>query len=332
MAGAASLFACAVLGALLALTTLLPGPAYKYYLLLPGDAFPIATAVKVPDERRRDTGQLSFTVVYQQQAGFLDAVMAAGRRGVRVVPYEAIIPRGTTPEESTQANRRLMSESQTAAAVVALRALGHTVEATGRGVRIAGLVADRPAEKVLKKDDVVTAFDGRPVRTATELIEAIRRRKPGDTVELTVRRGDQTLERLKVETVPAPDDPERPVVGAFVETEGFQAELPFPVEIAAGSVIGPSAGMMFALGIYDALTPGPLGDGQTVAGTGTIGLDGRVGAVEGVAQKVIGAEKAGATLFLAPKETYEEARAVAGTIRVVPVATFEEALAAVRGM
>ena len=72
------------------------------------------------------------------------------------------------------------------------------------------------------------------------------------------------------------------MVGANVETEGFELETPIPGDVEAGAVIGPSAGLMFALGIYDALTPGQLGGSQAVAGTGTLGSDGRVGPIDGI--------------------------------------------------
>jgi len=317
------------LAAVLVASTALPGLAERYYLLLPGEVYPVAAAIELPPERRQEAGDLHYSIVYQAEADLLGALRRSIERGVRVVPYEAVIPRGTSPAESTRLNRRLMSESQTAAAIVALRAAGFHVGDGGDGVRITGTVERRPAHGVLLTDDVVLALDGASVRTANELIEAIRRRSPGDSVSLRVRRGSAELE-LAVGTVASPTEPARPVVGATIETENYRAKLPFPVTITSGEVIGPSAGLMFALGIYDMVTPGRLGGERRVAGTGTVGSDGRVGPVDGAAQKVIAAERAGASLFLVPVENAPDARRTARTIRVVPVATFDEALAALR--
>jgi PDZ domain-containing protein len=328
--GGSTLLVCLAVAAIsVVLTALLPGLASRYYLLLPGEAFPVGPRIKVPEELRKETGRLSFTVVYERAASLPDALVESTRRGVRVVPYEEIIPPGQTEEQSNQQARRLMNESQVAAAVVALRAAGYEVKVGGEGVRIVATLPATPAGAALRPGDVVLGIDGQQTGTATELIEAIRRHRPGETVELRVRRDGQE-KAIRVGTVPSQSEPSRPMVGATVETEGFEARLPVAVSIESGAVVGPSAGLMFALGIYDALTPGELGGGLPVAGTGTIGLDGRVGPVDGARQKVIGAERAGYRLFLAPAENAVEARAAAASIRVVSVATFAEALDALQ--
>jgi len=172
---------------------------------------------------------------------------------------------------------------------------------------------------------VIVRVDGQSIGTVGDLQTAIRGHVPGDELDIAFRR-DNADHSARVATVPASDDPHRPLIGVTVETDGFTADLPFPVTIDAGPVLGPSAGLMFALGIYDALTPGPLGRGVKIAGTGTVDPQGRVGPVDGVAQKVIGAEKAGAALFFAPADNAAEARRAASSIRVVPVATFDDAL------
>lgn len=329
--GALSALVLLAMVLLLTATTVLPGVARRYYLLLPGAVFPVAPAVQLPPERRQETGDLLYAIVYEAEATLSEALLAAARPGVRVVPYEEVIPAEVTTDESNQLNRRLMAESQTAAAVVALRAAGYPVAVNGQGVRIVEVVPGRPAAATLRPGDVIVAQDGEPVGLAAELIEGIRRRRPGDEVALTVLRDGARVD-LRVGTVPSPGDPIRPAVGALVETVGFQTDLPFPVSVRSGDVIGPSAGLLFALGIYDALTPGRLGDGHKVAGTGTIGIDGEVGPVDGAAQKAIAAEQAGAELFLTPVENAAEARRAAASMRVVPVRTFAEALAAVDGL
>ncbi|HEY3082383.1 MAG TPA: PDZ domain-containing protein [Chloroflexota bacterium] len=328
--GCSALLLClAVVTVSVVLTALLPGLASRYYLLLPGEAFPVAPRIRVPDDMRKETGQLSFTVVYERAASLPDALVESTRRGVRVVPYEQIIPPGQTEEQSTRQARRLMNESQVAAAVVAERAAGYEVKVGGEGVRIVTTLPGTPASEALRPGDVVLGIDGQPTGTATDLIEAIRRHQPGETLELRVRRdGKETT--IRVGTVPSTSEPSRPMVGATVETEGFDARLPVQVSIESGTVVGPSAGLMFALGIYDALTPGVLAAGVPIAGTGTIGLDGRVGPVDGARQKVIGAERGGYRVFLAPADNAVEARAAASSIRVVSVDTFAEALDALR--
>ena len=107
-------------------------------------------------------------------------------------------------------------------------------------------------------------------------------------------------------------------------------ELPTEVTIHAGAVGGPSAGMMFALGIYDLLGPGELTGGKAIAGTGTIADDGAVGPIGGIRQKLVGARSGGASVFLAPADNCSEVVGhVPDGLQVVRVATFAEALTAV---
>jgi PDZ domain-containing protein len=112
---------------------------------------------------------------------------------------------------------------------------------------------------------------------------------------------------------------------------GFDYTLPFPVRIVPQKIVGgPSAGLMFALTVYDLVSPGDLTGGRKIAGTGTISLDGTVGPIGGVERKVVAAELAGAEYFLSPPENYAAALAAARDIQVVRVATAEEAIAFLR--
>src|SRR5206468_1699470 len=142
--------------------------------------------------------------------------------------------------------------------------------------------------------------------TADQLVQAITRHRVGDTIGLSVRRGDQTLD-LAVTTRASPQDANRPIVGVSISTYLFDVRMPFPVDIESDNVGGPSAGFMFALGILDAVTDGDLTRGYYVAGTGTIAADGTVGAVGGAAEKALAAEQDGAQVFLVPKDDFQEA-------------------------
>jgi PDZ domain-containing protein len=328
--GAAALALLVALAAGMTAWTALPGLSRRYYLMLPGAAFPVAPRIVVPDDRRRAVGDLSLTVVYQQATDLPGALLARGRYGVRVVPYEDVIPRGTTEEESSRQFRQALEESSSTAAAVALRRAGFPVRISGRGVRVTGTMPGLPAARAVARGDVVVAHGLTPVRTVGELTDASRRVRPGDEIELTVRRDGQERQ-VRLATVPAPAEPERAMVGMYVETIGFEVDLPFEVRVEERVVGGPSAGLMFALGIYDAVTDGRLADGHKVAGTGTLDMEGRVGGVAGIAQKVIGAEQAGADVFIVPADSLADASRVATGIRLVPVRTFDEALAALGG-
>ncbi len=104
-------------------------------------------------------------------------------------------------------------------------------------------------------------------------------------------------------------------------------EFPIDVTIQLNNVGGPSAGMMFALGIIDTLTPGQLNGGENVAGTGTIDAAGTVGPIGGIRQKMYGAVDARATWFLAPESNCDEVVGhVPSGLRVFSVGTLDDAL------
>ena len=160
---------------------------------------------------------------------------------------------------------------------------------------------------VLEVDDVILAVDGTAIKTPEELRDAVSVHAPGEDVRLRIER-DDAEQVVTVTTAAAPDDPERAVIG-IVPQLGYTSDV--TVTIQLDNVGGPSAGLMFALGIYDMLTPGPLTGGRHVAGTGTMAVDGTVGPIGGIQQKLIAARGDGATVFFVPKDNCSEALAAA---------------------
>jgi Lon-like protease len=321
--------------AMLVLATLVGAVAgwpSPYALLLPGEAQAVIPRVMVPPDREQEAGELFFTVVNVRPVTWSEwAVARLDPQVEEIVSRDEIEPPDVPREVVDAYNRALMDESKAVASVVALREAGYPVEVRGQGARVVAVLPNSPAQGVLHEGDVILAQDGVQMPTAVDLVTSVQKRKPGDTVQLTVRRGDQTQE-LSIVTIPSPTEPGRPMVGVMLLTELFDFTLPFPVTIQSDGIGGPSAGLMFALGVYDRVTPGLLAGGQKVAGTGTLDVDGNVGPIGGAAEKVIGAERAGAVVFLAPSENLDEARSAATTAKVVEVRNFGEALAAVRAL
>jgi PDZ domain-containing protein len=113
----------------------------------------------------------------------------------------------------------------------------------------------------------------------------------------------------------------------------LREKYPITVKISVGDVGGPSAGLMFALGIYDKLTPGDLTGGRFIAGTGTIDPEGHVGPIGGIQQKMVAARDAGATVFLTPTKNCGDAVAAAPKgLRLVRVDTLHGALQALTAL
>ncbi len=270
-------------------------------------------------------GRLDFTTVSITRAES-HLSLAAALEGwldpdVAVVPHDFMYPDHQTDEESSAQSAAQLASSQDSARAAALRAAGYEVREVPRVVEV---VEGGPADGVLRVEDVIVRIDGARVSSPDEVGAAIREHRPGESVELIVEREGRRIE-LTVGTEPTEDDPDRPRVGILVGT-GF--EFPIEVENHIGDRVGgSSAGMMFALAIYDALTPGSLTGGRNVAGTGTIDPDGDVGPIGGVRQKMAGAARNGSDVFLVPSENCDEA--VEGDdfgMTLVKVDTVEDAI------
>jgi len=241
-----------------------------------------------------------------------------------VVPVESVYPPGSTAEQVAEENAESMQLSQEYATAAALRSIDVPVTAV---VRVESVARSAPALGVLKANDVIVAAAGRPMRAPDDLRSAIGTREPGQKVPMTVRRDGKNQE-LDVPTGKADDG--RTVVG-IVPAVGY--EFPFKVTISLDRVGGPSAGLMFALGIVEKLTPGSMTGGQHIAGTGTIDGEGKVGPIGGIQQKMAGARGAGATVFLAPAANCAEAvRDIPGGLRVVRVETLADARRSVEAL
>jgi Lon-like protease len=256
-----------------------------------------------------DTGHLNFTTVaYQGGPGNRIDLLTALRGWLdpktAVVPEEAIFPKNESVQKVEQENTAQMESSQEAAIAAALTELKIKITTT---VKVASLQPGMPAAQVLRKDDQVIAVDGAKAGGVEAVSGAIEKHQPGDSVKITIKRAgkEQTVD---VRTVPAPatagDKAGKAIIGVVL---GEDHQFPFNVKISVGDVGGPSAGLMFSLGIYDKLTPGSLTGGAFVAGTGTITADGEVGPIGGIQQKMIAARDAGAKVFLTPKDNCEEA-------------------------
>ena len=240
-----------------------------------------------------------------------------------VVPEEELFGPGQTQQQVAREDTQQMTGSQQAATAAALCVLG--IKFTSVTTVVA---KGYPAYGVLRRGDVITAVDGKPVTCQTDAATLIRARAPGAPVTLTVARttGGHRLTRvfhLKTASLGG-----HAVVGV---SQNFV--FPFNVNIRVGDIGGPSAGLMFALGIVDKLTPINLTDGKFIAGTGEISANGAVSPIGGIQQKMVGARQAGATIFLTPAANCPDAAgAVPAGMRLVKVRNLAGAVSELRAL
>jgi len=296
-----------------------------YFALAPGPAVNVFAITQITGAKTGPVhGKLLLTTVELQEIRVVQAITGWFRSDYQIVSRSTIVPPGQSSQDVQVHTAQEMSESQVFAAAAALRYLGYPVETTPSGVRVDDVTADAPAASVLHLGDTIIAVDGATVRTATQLRGAVERHRVGDALSLKVIRGTQTIE-VRTKTIGRPDAPSDPIVG-ILTTDVPDVHLPLAVKIDALGIGGPSAGMMFAVGIVDLLSNVDIARGRVIAGTGEITVDGQVKPVGGVQEKVAGAKHAHAELFLVPTAESHDACVVRGTLPVYAVDTLTQAI------
>lgn len=298
-------------------------------------------AVQYPPE-----GDIYFVTVTEPEQSVLSWLLGRDEPAVEFLTHEEKFG-VQTPEQRRTFALEFMRTSEQVAQFVALQRVGYDVVVHDGDVLIEAMVcleADAegtecvrwsPSDEVLDPGDRIVSVAGEEVDGVEDLGRILTGYLPGDTVSMTVERpaADGSTARLdvEVELTASPDDPERTIVG-FYPFDTRRVELPFELDIDTGSIGGPSAGLAFALTLIDELTPGELTGGRDIAVTGTIELDGSVGAIGGLRQKASAVAQAGVEVFIVPaaqsERDLEAARAAGGDqLEIIPVATLDEALA-----
>ncbi|PFG19141.1 YlbL family protein [Serinibacter salmoneus] len=321
--------------ALLTLALIIPVP---YVVRTPGPTVDTlgesgeTTLITVPADQEFDSeGELRLTTVSAYggpgyPVGAVRVLQSLFDDTSSVLPREALFPDDQSAEETAEASQVQMSTSQENATVAALEELGYEVPAT---LTVAGVVEGTGAVDVLSEGDLLLGVGSSEdevteVNGMRELSEALAVIPAGTEASVLIERDG---EDQVVALVTGDDGEGGSVLGVLVAPE---VTPPVQVDIALENIGGPSAGMMFALGIMERLTEGDATGGEVIAGTGTMSMSGEVGAIGGIQQKLAGARRDGATAFLAPADNCDE---VVGHepegLTVVAVSTLGEAWDAV---
>lgn len=259
---------------------------------------------------------------------FAEVMKAWWDKNEVVIPRDVAYPPNKSAQQVEQQNKRDMSSSQdnAVAAGLAQAGISSTIEVLVREVE-----KGAPADGVLEAGDQIRTVNGVKITSIDQAIEQISSVSPGETVTLGITRDGKQLS-VDVGTRADEEDPDRARVGVQL---GERIVPPFEVDITLGEDIGgPSAGTMFALAIYDLITPGSLTGGRYVAGTGTITADGSVGVIGGIQQKIAGAQARGAEIFLVPAGDCGEAAAspYADQVQLVKMSTLDDAVTALENI
>jgi PDZ domain-containing protein len=245
-------------------------------------------------------------------------------------PREVILPKGVTPQELSEISIQNMKTSENVAIAVALKNLNYDIDSKGDGVLVVGILDDSPVKGKLLKGDLLTTINDEQIFSASEFIATLRKYDIGETVTIGLTReidGIDTEISISTKLIEHIEYSNEPMVGFLATTVNERFDFPFEIDIKTGNVGGPSAGLMMALNVYNNLIPNDITNSLIIAGTGTIEIDGSVGPVGGIRQKVIAAKRAGSELILVPTANYEEASPLStDDTAIVAVDSFEEAL------
>jgi PDZ domain-containing protein len=291
-----------------------------YLILVPGTAEDVLGMIYFQGKPLHPTGHLYLTTVYVSRADLLLYLYGLLDPNAKLVKMQ-----GVSQKEENQIETMMMQESLLSAEEVALKKAGYPVKLQGTGVKILQVLKQSLAQGILKSGEVILAINHHAVYFVHDLISYLNTQKPGFLATLLVEDGG-VKKIVQVKTIPAPNG-KGARLGILVASNGLKLESPVKIKIHVQDIEGSSAGLMFALGTYDLLKGGNLLHGLSVAGTGTIDVQGNVGPIEGIRQKMIAAKKAGAKYFFCPVENYSEAEKNEEGLVVAPVKNFDEALA-----
>jgi PDZ domain-containing protein len=331
---AATVLAALSLLGLLAVGYLLGTP---YVLMSPGPTVNVLgetkgePIVEVQGRRTYPTdGELRLTTVSVSSPGsrvsLFDAMAAWVDPDRSVLPRDEVYPGDRTPEDERAESRVQMVGSQDSAVAAALTELGYDLDTYAE---VLGTTPGGPARDKLEARDEIVSINGTRITRVQQVFDLVDAMDVGAKARFVVlRKGERTT--ATVTTAAAPGDPGQAVVGVFVGT-GYHFPFDVSVNLSEG-IGGPSAGLVFALSVYDVLTPGAITGGSDIAGTGTITPAGRVGPIGGIQQKIAAARDVGASVFLVPPGNCAAALAVPDTdgIRLVLAPTLHSAVQSLR--
>lgn len=272
------------------------------------------------------SGVIDGVLVFDRPAVLADRLFGALFPQYRFLP----IPEDEPPLTETYAQVVAMkTDANRVAAAIAMQKAGFGEGVIADGVRIVAIVKDSPADGKLQAGDIVDALNGVAVKSVDDMIAYMSAAvKPGETVDVTVRRGGSEVVTIRVPTAPSEQDAGKAVFGVSVQMEA-KLDTPRGVEFHEylAHVGGPSHGAMLTLAFIDQLTEGGITGGLQVAGTGTIELDGSIGMVGGIPQKAYAVSRTGADVFFVPEQGEAAARSAAPDLNIVAVKHIDEVLA-----
>lgn len=299
----------------------------NYTIIAPGITVDLKNIVTVEKGSKNEKGSFFLTTVSSRSLDLPLLIIAAVDPYINIEKKEQMIPPGWDMKKYMEYMKRWMEESQKIAEVVALKKAGYNPEIRGDGAQVVEIMPDSPAKNKIFPGDIIKKVDGEKVNLADEMVKKVTAHKIGENVVLEVERKGKTL-KITVPTMESSSEKGKAVIGVYITTLNWKPILPINIRINTGEIGGPSAGSMFALEILNQLSHEDLTKGKKIAGTGTISLNGDIGEIGGIQQKVVAAHRDGAEIFFAPEKNAKDAMEAAKKlgIKVVSVKKLDDIL------
>lgn len=305
-----------------------------YYVTKPGMAKELKPIVKVQNGYH-EKGDFMLTTVRMGRANVFSLAEAKLRKYEEIYPAEMILDKTETEDEYTVRQLYMMANSKQNAIDVAYHKAGLPVHYKYKGIYVLNVMPDMPASGKLQAGDRIFKVDGQTFTSSQEFSAYVEKKQVGEEMNFTFSRKKQT-KTVKIAVQRFKQDPNKIGIGISLVDDKEILVKP-DVKVNTDEIGGPSAGLMFSLEIYNQLTETDLTKGYRIAGTGEIAVDGSVGPIGGIDQKIVAADQAGAEIFFSPNEhgahtsNYQDAKKTAKAIgtkmKIVPVDTFDEAVA-----
>ncbi|EFH29266.1 MAG: PDZ domain-containing protein [Lactobacillus mulieris] len=307
----------------------------NYYIEAPGDANSVSQFVS--SKGKTASKNLLMVTVSERQASLGDYLWSYTNPFETRISQKDLLGNQNT-NQYMQLQEWYMETSQNNAIYYAAKVAGKTPKKEFLGVYVMGLATNSKFKGKLEIGDIITAVDGQHFKSTKSLMDYIQKQKISQKITITVQRNNKSI-NYTGKTIPLATDKSKAAIGIQL-VERSQVITEPQIKINAGSIGGPSAGLMFSLASYQLFTGHDLTHGVKIAGTGTIDDDGNVGMIGGVDKKVVAADKAGAKVFFAPSQqlpgykkdetnyavAVKTAKQIHSKMKIVPVTTFNDAL------
>ena len=301
-----------------------------YQVEMPGGTINLESRIIVDGEEPQIEGSFNMAYVAVIQGNLIYTLIGLVHPDWEVMKISDITAENETIDDSNKRDKIYLEQSKDFAVAAALSAAGIEYKQTNLENNV--MYVDPDAVTTLKIGDKVISCEGEETKSLQDIKNKINEKDYGDIVHFKIIRNNKEMDATG-EVININD---QKFIGLSIATT-FDIESDLKIDIKTkDSESGPSGGMMMALMVYNAVTKQDLTHGKKIVGTGTISIDGTVGEIGGIKQKIMGAEKAKADIFLVPAENYDDAMAVKKDknykIEIVKVSTLKDAIDYLEGL